>query len=88
MAKVWCIQTCDNSGNNRMLDKVVTDKEKGVEWVKNIYPKEKWFFSDYMNYEEKDKNNETAPNRTFFFMHGIDRRNSVNHWIFEQRSVY
>jgi hypothetical protein len=88
MAKVWCVQMCNERGENRMLDKVCVEKEKAINWIKEIYPNKKWFFSDYANYKDSDKTNEIVPESSFFFVHGIDKRGRISHWIIEGRNLY
>lgn len=87
--EIYVVQSCDEHGRNRAVDRLIKEKTKIMEWIKEYYPFYKnWFFSDFSNYEEYEKTRNVMPERGIFFVHGMDYRDRVRvHFVIEKRRV-
>jgi hypothetical protein len=89
MAKVFVFQTCDKSGDHRLVDRLVTNVADGYKWVKEVYPWYKWYFKDTTGSEIEEPSQEMAEYYHILWMIGKDQKDrDAHHILIEHRNLY
>lgn len=90
MAKVFVFQTCNKSGENRLVDRLVTKAKDGYKWIKETaYPYYTWTFQDTTGSEIEEPSEEMAEYYHIFKMIGKDKKGRERCYILiEHRNVY